>query len=247
MATRVDQLRTTLTPDLARLVINRPDSGNRVTTELLAGIVSFLDEVAEASPALLVIEGSGEHFCLGREASGDSDAAQAEASLQLVVDVGRKLRELPALVLSSVHGKARGFGAGLVVHSDFAIAARGASLAFDEVERGFPPTIVMSYLDRHLPKKIALELVCTGRAMNAEEARELGVFNRVVGESELARETERFADQLLARPRAALERCKPFLVATAAESQARREERAVSELVEFLAGHREERNRPNGA
>ena len=65
--------------------------------------------------------------------------AKAEESLRLVVEVGRRIRELPALVISSVQGRARGLGAGIVLHSDFAVAAHGASLAFDEVERGFPP------------------------------------------------------------------------------------------------------------
>lgn len=228
------QLETTLTPELARLVLNRPEAGNRVTTELLASLASFLDEVAALSPAVLVIEGRGDDFCLGREASGDVDLSKAEESLRLVVDVGRSIRELPALVLSSVQGRARGFGAGMVMNSDFAIATRGASLAFDEVERGFPPTIVMSYLERYLPGKLARELVCTGREMGAAEAQRFGALNRVVDEEDLARETDRLVDRLLAQPPRALKQCKPFLVATATEAQAQREERAVRELVAFL-------------
>ena len=234
-------LETTLTPDLARLVLNRPESGNRVTTELLGGIAAFLEEVAAASPAVLVIEGRGDDFCLGREASGDVDPAKAEESLRLIVEVGRRIRELPALVVSSVQGRARGFGAGVVLQSDFAVAARGASLAFDEVERGFPPTIVLSYLGRHLPRKLALELVCTGRTMSADEAQRLGALNRVVEASDLAAETERLTGELLAQPLPALKRCKPFLVATVEESQAEREGHAVNELVAFLAESRAER------
>lgn len=234
------QLETTLTPDLARFVLNRPAAGNRVTTELLGGIASFLDEVTSASPAVLVIEGRGDDFCLGRDASGDADIAKAEESLRLVVDVGRKLRDLPALVLSSVKGRARGFGAGLVMHSDFAVATRGASLAFDEVERGFPPTIVMSYLEDYLPRKLARELVCTGRDMSAVEARRFGAVSRVVEERQLKHETERLAGELLAQPRRGLSQCKPFLVASAAEAQDEREERAVRELVAFMADSRTE-------
>ena len=98
----------------------------------------------------------------------------------------------------------------------------------------------MSYLERLLPRKLALELVCTGREMSAEEAHRLGAVNRVVEAGELAAETERLAGDLLDRPRPALKRCKPFLVATAEESQAQREERAVSELVAFLAENRAE-------
>jgi enoyl-CoA hydratase/carnithine racemase len=235
-----DDLQTTIDADSARLVLNRPENGNRVTTAVLAGIGRFLDEVAEAGPPLLVIEGRGEHFCAGRDASGDTDPTAAEASLRLVVEIGRKIRELPSLVLSSVQGQARGFGAGVVLHSDFAVAARDATLAFDEVERGFPPTIVMSYIESHLPRKLARELVCTGRVLSSSEAERLGIVNRVVEGGELPRETERLAGALLAQPRPALERCKPFLTVTAAESQAQREERAVSELVVFLGETRGE-------
>ena len=58
-------LETTLTPDRAQLALNRQEAGNRVTTEHLAGIASFLDEVAAAAPAVLVIEGRGERLLPG--------------------------------------------------------------------------------------------------------------------------------------------------------------------------------------
>jgi enoyl-CoA hydratase/carnithine racemase len=230
----------TLTADSARLILNRPEAGNRVTTDLLQTMVSFLREVSVSEAALLVVEGRGTDFCLGRDASGDVDHMKAQESLSLIVEVGRRLRDLPALVVCSVQGRARGFGAGVVMHSDLVVAAQGANLAFDEVERGFPPTIVMSYLESHLPRKLARELVCTGRELSVEDAHRLGVVNRVVETSALASETERLCTELLAQPRAALKVCKPFLLASAKENQAMREERAVRELVAFLLLNRKE-------
>jgi enoyl-CoA hydratase/carnithine racemase len=232
-------VRTASAPDQARLVLDAPERGNRVTTEDLRAIDAFLDQVASDAPALLRIEATGEDFCLGRDASGDGDAGQATESLRLVVQIGRKLRDLPALVVCAVQGRARGFGAGVLVHSDLAVAARGADLAFDEVERGFPPTIVMGYLEDHFPRKVARELICTGRTLGIEEAQRHGIVNRVVDEVELAAETDRLCAELLAQPRAALTVCKPFLVEMRDADQAERDRRAVTDLVAFLAENRE--------
>lgn len=184
----------------------------RLGTPELRALIEWLGEIAQQPPPVVVLAANGEDFCLGRDPGGDGDPAAVRESLSLVLELGDRIREHPSLILAAVKGRARGLGAGIVLHADLAIAGEGASLAFDEVERGFPPTLVMTYIERYLPRKVAREMLATGRPLSAAEALRHGVVNQVVGDAELGAAVTDLVGELSARDPAALGACKPFLV-----------------------------------
>lgn len=209
---RIMNLKTTFSfNQVGRIQLDGAENGNRFGTEDLHALAEALEQLASRNPAVIVLEAAGEDFCLGRDPGGDHDPAALRASLATVLEIGDRIRRLPTLVLAAVQGRALGLGAGLVLHSDLAIAGAGARLAFDEVERGFPPTLVMTYIERYLPRKIARELLVTGRELGAEEGLGFGVFNRVVADDALAQTVDALAEQLAAKDHDALTACKPFL------------------------------------
>lgn len=115
------------------------------------------------------------------------------------------------------------------------IANLGASLAFDEVERGFPPTLVMTYAELYLPRKLAREMIATGRPLGADEALGLGLLNRVVPAAELEAAVAELSGELAAREHAALTACKPFLSEMESLPQPQRAARGIAAGVEFFS------------
>lgn len=208
----------------------------RLGTLELRALIEWLEQMAQQRPAVVVLEASGEDFCLGRDPSGDADPAAARASLALVLELGDRIRTHPSLVLVAARGRARGLGAGIVLHADLAIVGESTSLAFDEVERGFPPTLVMTYIERYLPRKVAREMLATGRALSAGEALGHGVVNHVVPDAELGAAVEDLIAELTARNPAALGACKPFLVEIEALPPERHAAHGLQAGVDFFAG-----------
>ena len=163
--------------DTASLTLNRPEKGNAVDSELMTALIESLAEVAaDKALRVLVIEGRGEHFCSGREPDvpKPENASQFAAALGRIVRVNELLQSFPGISVAVVRGKAFGFGCGLAVQSDVTLAADDARFAFPEINAGFPPTIVMSYLSRWIHRKKALELVMTGGEITAQEAERQG-------------------------------------------------------------------------
>ena len=220
---------------VGRALLSGRESGNRLGTEDLRQLAEGLEELAGEGPAVIVLEGSDADFCLGRDPGGDSDPAAARESLAMVLDLGDRIRTLPVLVLAAVQGRARGLGAGLVLHADLALAEAGATLAFDEVERGFPPTLVMTYVERYLPRKLAREMVATGRSLSAADALGLGLLNGVAASGELPAAAAALSAELASRDPRALGACKPFLAEMEWLPPNQRAARGIEAGVEFFS------------
>lgn len=220
---------------VGQVKLSSPETGNRLGTDDLQRLGAGLEELAAARPAAIVLAGAGEDFCLGRDPGGDSDPAAARRSLTAVIETGERIRALPTLVLVALRGRARGLGAGLALHADLAIASEGASLAFDEVERGFPPTLVMTYAELYLPRKLAREMIATGRPLDATEALGLGLVNSVVPAAELDAAVAELSAELASRDAAALTACKPFLAEMESLPQHLRAARGIAAGVDFFS------------
>jgi len=101
---------------------------------------------------------------------------------------GRLLEQLAGFskpTVARVNGHALGGGLGLVCACDLAVAAEHAEFGTPEVDVGLFPMMVLAWLQRHLGRKRALELVLTGGRLKAQEALGWGLLNRVVPEEGL--------------------------------------------------------------
>ena len=224
--------------DTATITLNRPEKGNAVDLELMMALTESLAEAAaDKSLRLLVIEGRGEHFCSGREPDvpRPENAAKFAQALGRIVRVNELLQSFPGISMAVVRGKAFGFGCGLAVQSDVTLAAEDARFAFPEINAGFPPTIVMSYLSRWMHRKKALELVMTGGEISAGEAERQGLVNRVVSPERLEDEKKRWMETLAGRDLEGLQATKAFFRDTAEWSTGAAAQYGVTRLANFLA------------
>lgn len=223
---------------VASVVLNRPEAGNAVDPGLMAELTDGLaDAVSDDALELLVLEGRGEHFCSGREPglSKPRNAEEWARVLGQIVRANGLLASFSGVSLAVVRGKAFGFGCGLAVQSDITIAADNARFAFPEINAGFPPTVVMSYLSRWIHRKKAFELVITGSELDAREAERQGLVNRVVERARLEAEKDGWIARLLALDPRGLRATKVFFRDTAEWTTREAADYGVVRLANFLA------------
>ncbi len=184
------------------ITLNRPAKRNALSAELIELMHEALER-ADLDPLVRVvlIRGAGKDFCAGADLdelleSADRSVDENEASALRLGQIFERIRELPKPVLSVVQGRALAGGAGLATACDLLIAGASAQLGYPEIERGFAPAMVATLLRRMVGEKLALDLILTGRALTAEEARSAGLVTRVVPDADLERETLELARRL---------------------------------------------------
>ncbi|HEX6433727.1 MAG TPA: enoyl-CoA hydratase/isomerase family protein [Gemmatimonadales bacterium] len=195
-------LLTSLDAGVLTLTLNRPDKRNALNAELLDGLHQSVERAdLDADVRVLVLRGAGKDFCAGADldellASVDRSEAENEASALRLGTLFERLRELPKPVIGMVHGRALAGGAGLATACDLIVAAADAQLGYPEIQRGFAPAMVTALLRRIVGEKVALDLVLTGRVLQAEEAERVGLITRVVPAADLERATLALAADL---------------------------------------------------
>jgi enoyl-CoA hydratase len=168
------------------LTLNRPDKLNALDTELTRGLCDALGE-ADRDPAVraVVLTGAGRGFCSGADLgefsvlTPDNPGPVLERAA-LTSSLQTRMQELSVPVVTAVRGVAVGGGAGLAIGADMTVAGDDLKFGYPELRHSIVPALVMTGLVRHLGRKLAFELVSTGRLLTAAEAAGCGLVNRVV-------------------------------------------------------------------
>jgi len=190
------------------LTLNRPQAFNALSEALLTALQRELDAL-ETDPGarVLVLAGAGKAFCAGhdlREMRTQPSLPYYQRLFTQCSTVMLTLRRLPFPVIARVQGIATAAGCQLVAQCDLAVASSEARFAVSGVNLGlFCPTPGVP-LPRNLPLKPAFEMLVTGDFIDANEARERGLINRVVAPEALDAEVEALAAGILRKPRIAI-------------------------------------------
>lgn len=203
-------MHTTIDGPVVRVVTNRPDEGNALTYAAMTAFVDALETARDADASVLVISGAGADLTVGRAKHERVPGVTRTENLSLILRANEALSSFPGVSVAVVRGRALGFGTGLALHSDLALAADTAVLGFDELAHGLPPLVVLTYLYRHVTPKVADDLVLTGRRVGAAEALALGLVSRVVAEDDLDEVVDRTVARLAGRDPSALRLLKEF-------------------------------------
>jgi enoyl-CoA hydratase/carnithine racemase len=216
---------------VARLVLQRAAAANAFTSQMMT---EFRDAVttAAAGADILAISAAGADFTVGRDRSEPKSGAPFEA-FKVITDLNSALAAFPGIVLASVQGRAFGFGVGIVMRSDIALAADDARFALDEVKLGIPPMFIMAEILAHLPPKAALDIVLSSREFGAEEAREMGLVSRTVALERLRSAADELVRELASRDPAVLRASKRYLASVRELPPAARAAYALVEQTRF--------------
>lgn len=186
---------------IATITLNRPDRGNAFDQTMLDELADQLKRLgSDENVRIVVLRGSGRHFCTGADLASRGGEAPAPASARTPAslrDVLVALDTLPKPTIAVVHGGAVGGGAGFVACCDVAIATEAAFFSIPEVRVGMPPFGVMPFLIRAMGHRAFRRYGLSGERMLAAEALRLGLVHQVCETASLEETVARIADELL--------------------------------------------------
>jgi len=167
-----------------RLTLNRPDARNALSAALMSALIEALGRAAtDLEARVVVIAGSGRAFCAGhdlREMRTDQRRESYERVFAQCSELMLAIVRLPKPVIAEVHGVATAAGCQLVATCDLAVAAEDARFATPGVNIGLFCSTPMVALTRAIGRKAAMEMLLTGKLIDAPTARAIGLVNRVV-------------------------------------------------------------------
>ena len=212
--------------------LNRPEQGNALTPAMAEAISAALRTLDPETRAVLV-KAAGADFCTGRDGAKLAPGTRATA-LDLrrlisdpVLDFYQVLREVPVPVVTRVQGRANGVGCAIAALADVAIAVDIARFQVPEMNHDIAPTLVMNALADRISRAALARLVLTRDAVEAAEAKALGLIGVVTGADTLEAEAERIVGQLAKNSAATVRAVKAFLSTAPETSFAARKELAA--------------------
>ena len=170
--------------EFAIITLNRPDALNALSFSLIRDLSDRFDEVAQSDARALIITGAGtKAFCAGadiKELFGRTLMQQKQGG-----DFGQatfaKLDTLPIPSVAVINGYAFGGGMELALACTFRLATKNAKMGTPEIKLGLIPGYGGTQrLPRVVGEARALEMVMTGRTVDAEEAHRIGLVSRIV-------------------------------------------------------------------
>ncbi|MEZ5373125.1 MAG: enoyl-CoA hydratase/isomerase family protein [Microthrixaceae bacterium] len=202
--TGVEGLAVELTDRVLWVTLDRPEARNALTWEMIEGLRRIFVEVrSDPRVGAVVLRGAGDRaFSAGADLAGMTGGS--------VLDMHEARGRLPALfeamwacgrpTVASVRGYCLAGGLGVALACDLVVAADDAMFGTPEVNVGLWPYIITVPLLRSMPPKRALELMMTGRRIDAGEADRFGFLTRVVAPGELTAATAELAGSLASSP-----------------------------------------------
>jgi enoyl-CoA hydratase/carnithine racemase len=181
------------------VTLNRPERRNALSLELMTELISVLDELAaDKSIRVIILAASGKVFSSGHDLSElvGRTVNDYRRLFDVCTELMTKIQSIAQPVIAQVQGVATAAGCQLVATCDLAIASDQAAFATPGVKIGLFCTTPMVALSRAVGRKRALEMLLTGKLVDAATAVEWGLVNRAVPAVELESATRDLACQI---------------------------------------------------
>lgn len=206
-------IKTRLENGVAFLSIDRPEALNALSREIVDEIDVFVTKLAQDSSARVLLICSEKNFAAGADIKGMADCSEEEASAFSFSPTYHKVAALAIPTIAAIDGFALGGGMELALTCDFRIASEKAKMGFPEINLGIMPgaggTIRAA---RCMGTSAAMELILTGKIIQADRALELGLVSRVVPPEKLLEEAGSLAQELARKAPVALRTAKATIL-----------------------------------
>ena len=195
------------------LTLNRPRRKNAIPPHGWEELRRVFHEVASRpSDRVLVITGAGSDFCTGADLAAEQEPRHPLVGMNTVSDAALALHDLAKPTIAKVNGDAVGAGMNLALGCDLIVAAESARFSEIFARRALSVDFAGTWL---LPRLVGMhkakELALLADVLSAEEAKELGIVNRVVPDAELDGFVADWAERLANGPPLALQLTKKML------------------------------------
>jgi len=213
---------------VATVKINRPEALNALNSVLVRELVSALDALeADDSVRCVVLTGSDRAFCAGADIKEMASLSEADIEtsdhLRPAWDRAASFKKP---LIAALSGYTFGGGLELAMCCDIIIASEGTKLGQPEINIGIiPGGGGTQRLPRAVGKYKAMEMILTGGTISAEEAKALGLVNRVVPPGKYQEEATKLASEIASKA--------PIAVRSAKEAIAASQEMGISSGLEL--------------
>jgi len=196
----------TIADGIATIALDRPEVRNALNLEMCEALLEATRQVVEKQARVVFVRGNGPVFCGGadlHERKGKSQEWIRARRMRAFLAYGA-LEALPMPCVALVQGAAIGSGVEIAAACDFIVATPDATFRTPEAQRG---TVgATQRLPRILGKRLAKDLMFTGRALTAQEALAAGLVARIT--PDLEAEKGRIGGEILKAPALALKLAK---------------------------------------
>ena len=193
---------------ISKLLLNQPSRLNVLSDDLLNTLQEELSSVGKnKNIRCLIISGAGNGFCAGHDLkemtnkrqNPDGGVAYFRDLFVRCSKMMTTIRSLPQPVIAQVHGIATAAGCQLVASCDLAVADDSARFGVNGVNIGLFCSTPMVALTRAVGRKRAFEMLVTGQFIEAKEAKEIGLINKISEIGQLEKTTNELALQITSK------------------------------------------------
>ena len=201
---------------IATITLDRPEAANAQNPELLDELDGAFTRGAEdPDVSVIVLRGEGKHFSSGHDLRAGAKHQVDKITLQLIyenearryLEYSLRWRNIPKPTIAAVQGKCIAGGLLLCWPCDLIVAADDAQFSDPVVTMGIGGVEYHGHT-WELGHRKAKEILFTGRALTAEEARQIGMVNQVVARADLDEQTRTLAAQIATMPQFGLRQAK---------------------------------------
>jgi enoyl-CoA hydratase/carnithine racemase len=228
-----DVVRTALDDGVLTVTINRPEQRNALNADVTRGLLDALQRAdTDDQVRVVVLTGEGDRaFCAGADLGGlraDAGAVERHKGRTMFADLLQALRRSRTPVIARVNGAALAGGFGLALACDLVIAVEDATFGTPEVKVGMWPYLISAVIMEHLGPKRTMDLLLTGRRIDATQALDWGLVNRVVPRDQL--------DAAVTETAAGLAALSPVVLALGKRASAVASQLQQDDAFEYLGG-----------
>ena len=216
---------------VATITLNEPDSRNALSTTLLTGLVAALERARDDDAVRCVVLASSHDrvFSAGGDLGGFADEValvHKHFGSERFVTLFRLIGELGKPTVCAARGQVLAGALGIALACDLIIASEDATFGTPEINVGVFPFMIMALIYRNVPRKKVNELLLLGERIDAAQARECGIVNRVVPASGFDEAVDEWATKLAAK--------SPVLMRLGKDAMFRQQDMALVDALEYL-------------
>ena len=207
-------------PYVTRITLNRPERMNAMAFDVMIPLREAIDGIGrDPDTRVVVLTGAGHGFCAGADLEDPGEIPDVDGlgipsialrAGRLLHDVVVAIHDLPIPVIAAVNGPAIGGGLCLAACCDIRMAAESAYFRAAGINNGLTATeLALSFtLPRAIGSSRAMELMLTGRDMDAAEAERIGFVSAVTGADDLLPRCYEVAERIIGMSRVGIELTK---------------------------------------
>ncbi|MFW6053578.1 MAG: enoyl-CoA hydratase/isomerase family protein [Persicimonas sp.] len=196
-----EDILTEIDDGIATVTINRPDRRNALSGAVVKGLTERFETLSDNDDVtVIVLTGAGDKaFCAGgdlmdQQMGGGALAMHEDRSG--FADMLLAMNQCSKPLIARVNGHALGGGFGLALNCDIAVGSTNATFGTPEIKVGLFPMMIMAVIQRNLGRKKSMELMLTGKRVDADEAERLGIINYAVEADQLDAKVNELAERI---------------------------------------------------